>query len=130
MKSITDWYQEFPEPYRTQALENYDPEYELHGEYDGTRADSVICGFDWGESRQGIDHWNEFHNILLSVHDNEPIPTNPTYEQLEQRVKELEDVLRETQYEIAKYKHEHKIVGHLGKVQHIIESVLTKTEKQ
>jgi hypothetical protein len=59
-KTIKKWYEEFPEPYRTQALANVKyPEVKW-----STPLDALAGGFDWYYSPEGAKYWIEFSNIL------------------------------------------------------------------
>lgn len=65
-KPIKEWYNELPEPYRSQAIENENPNYEDYP-INGTatcQGEAVIRGFSWGSSKQGSDYWDEFHDTL------------------------------------------------------------------
>ncbi len=70
MKTIREWLEELPEPYRTQAINNYDllgpyPPF-IESPYDiETLWSAVLNAFDWSESKEGNHYWDEFHNTLL-----------------------------------------------------------------
>lgn len=62
MKTIREWFETFPEPYRTQALENLK-------KADGTikersAKDALLSGFHWPESSQGDEYWRKFITTL------------------------------------------------------------------
>ncbi len=58
----------FPEPYRQQAIENYEKDYDgFNGQslfYDA--ADALFHGFDWDKNpqNQGFDYWAKFQDKL------------------------------------------------------------------
>ncbi len=62
------WFAMFPEPYRQQAIENYEEDYDgFNGQslfYDA--ADALFHGFDWDKNsqNQGFDYWAKFHDKL------------------------------------------------------------------
>lgn len=53
MKLILDWYDQLPEPIRSQAIENYD------GMYKGAEylARAISLGFVWSKTDQGRQYW-------------------------------------------------------------------------
>lgn len=61
-KTIREWFETFPEPYRTQAIENT-RERSLN-----TKAPSAIealsLGFVWSSSQQGLGYWLKFESTL------------------------------------------------------------------
>ena len=60
MKTILEWYQELPEPYRTQAIENCEHDL-LDMIYDDIQS-AIGGGFLWGQTEvkgQGWDYWKE-----------------------------------------------------------------------
>jgi hypothetical protein len=76
-KTLREWFEMFPEPYRTQAIENT---LNLRGEgrfiVTKTNAMSAIVGaFVWEDSPQKDKYWNEFHDQL---HRNEIVLTEPS----------------------------------------------------
>jgi len=57
MKTVKEWLETLPEPYRTQALENA-----IKSKLDDSSPDfgsAVIMGFIWEKSPQGWDYWNK-----------------------------------------------------------------------
>lgn len=53
------WFQQLPEPYRSQAIENFDEEYfkaALTGELT-TLQQAINCAFYWSETPQGREYW-------------------------------------------------------------------------
>jgi len=66
MKTIKQWLETLPEPYRSQALENWD------GESRKVKSSSAAIGsaFKWWKSPEGIKYWENFY-YLLSKQDRE-----------------------------------------------------------
>ena len=62
MKTIREWLEELPEPYRTQAIDNTS-ESDLMIEEESL-ADAVIGAFSWNESPEGEIYWGDFHDTL------------------------------------------------------------------
>lgn len=54
MKTILEWYQELPEPYRTQAIENCDKNAEVKSMWE-----AISGGFFWESTEQGWKYWKE-----------------------------------------------------------------------
>ncbi len=54
-------YDELPEPYRTQAKDNWNYEF-TEERFPDDLEGAVIFGFDWEESPQGEDYWNDVSN--------------------------------------------------------------------
>lgn len=68
-----------PEPYRSQLVANYDPEYYTHPEETTTVFKLIACSFSWCNSPEGTKYWsalaaranaNEFDTPQP---DNEPV---------------------------------------------------------
>ena len=62
MKPILQHLEELPEPYRTQAIENYEnPELEFPKRKAACKTvmDALEVAFDWERSPQGNDYWGE-----------------------------------------------------------------------
>jgi len=55
MKTILDWYQELPEPYRTQAIENCDED--SLNIFENNIKSAISGGFLWFDTEQGADYW-------------------------------------------------------------------------
>jgi hypothetical protein len=63
-KTLRQWFEMFPEPYRTQAIENT---IALIGETQleqtaQSAADAIECAFNWHESSQGANYWKNFYD--------------------------------------------------------------------
>jgi hypothetical protein len=69
-KTLRQWFEMFPEPYRTQAIENT---IELEGKArlemtDKNAVEAINGGFVWKKSSQGHDYWSEF---AIKIYRNE-----------------------------------------------------------
>jgi len=67
MKTAREWFETFPEPYRSQALENIE-NFKLHSSnksYD--KASVAIDSFDWDATSEGYYYWERFYENLLST---------------------------------------------------------------
>lgn len=62
MKTIEQWLNELPEPYRSQALENT-PKYMLTNQY-VSMVSVLMHAFPWKFSPQGLEYWQEYFNTL------------------------------------------------------------------
>jgi hypothetical protein len=61
-KTVKEWLNELPEPYRSQAIENCDKECPEEFERRVGDAQSALCNsFTWDESPQGADYWVEIY---------------------------------------------------------------------
>lgn len=93
------WFAMFPEPYKSQAIENYDESYRGSTKYTTFlfAVWALEYGFDLEKSPQGWKHWAEFMNklfvneITLTVPEEE-VEATPDYEAI---VKELVEWLEE-----------------------------------
>ena len=63
-KTLQQWFEEIPEPYRTQAIANI-PDKRKTQTYHSL-ADAVVMGFLWVDSPQGDEYWDEFWKSLNS----------------------------------------------------------------
>ena len=62
MATIKDYFEELPEPYKTQAIENSSEE-SLNKKSPSLK--SAICNaFMWGATRQGHNYWR---NLLIEI---------------------------------------------------------------
>jgi hypothetical protein len=64
MKTIKEWLEELPEPYRSEALENsedwsWDNKQEVK-----SLATALDCAFIWSLSPQGQDYWMKLRKTL------------------------------------------------------------------
>lgn len=62
MKTVQQWFELLPEPHRSQALENTLPGNKL------AKVNSLDmafgCGFTFRHSKQGLDYWRAFHQLV------------------------------------------------------------------
>ena len=71
-RPILDWYDELPEPYRTQAKANYDPGFAKY--WNGmasSQHDALTKGFMWQHSRQGDLYWRQ---LKAAIENGTPLP--------------------------------------------------------
>jgi len=66
MKTHLEWYEELPEPYRSQAIANYDEEFAKRFREATSIHDAIYHGFIWLGSLEGAEYWNELHNKLTN----------------------------------------------------------------
>jgi hypothetical protein len=76
-KTLRQWFEMFPEPYRKQAIENT---IELEGkaqleETDKNAVEAINGGFVWKKSPQGHGYWSEF---AFKIYRNEITLTEPS----------------------------------------------------
>jgi len=64
MKTAREWFETFPEPDRSQALENLHISNKIYKYASEALID--IDSFVWGDSPQKFEYWDKFHNKLLS----------------------------------------------------------------
>ncbi len=68
-KATFKFFNEFPEPYRTQAKDSYDEKFVPEIPENKMRA--LHGGFDWDLSKQGRDYWAIFRDALERALENE-----------------------------------------------------------
>lgn len=73
MKTIREWLEELPEPYRTQAIDNYEnPECNMYKSEDCTISepipknlvDAISEAFIWCDTPEGFNYWVNFKDTL------------------------------------------------------------------
>ena len=67
-KPILEWFEELPEPYRSQAIENTKKHYEkqhLDLLKEKSLIDAIQGGFDWGRTIQGGKYWVNVHDAII-----------------------------------------------------------------
>jgi len=67
MKPIIKWYQELPEPQRSQAIENAAPE--LARKEVDSLSSALRSGFPWMSSPQGHDYWEEIQYQAFTLEE-------------------------------------------------------------
>lgn len=99
MKPILEWYEQLPEPIRSQAIENYDPEWAEF--YNGTapsQADAISSGFIWEETKEKGQGWHYWFNLQQRAEAGEfddPIEKlKLLITQLEERQEQFEKLLK------------------------------------
>ena len=63
-KTIEQWFQELPEPYRTKALENCKSPND--NEVVETLSTAIAVGFLWQDTPEGEDYWSEVNETLVA----------------------------------------------------------------
>lgn len=64
MKKISEWFNELPEPYKTQANNMTDlPKLDFNSEVNSLM-DALNKGFIWTISPEGFHYWEELYNNL------------------------------------------------------------------
>lgn len=58
MKTIKDWFEELPEPYRSEAINN------IRKSEANSLSDALDIGFDWGRTKQGYEYWYKLFEKL------------------------------------------------------------------
>lgn len=87
MKPILEWYEQLPEPIRSQAIENYDSYFK----YAKSLYESIVFGFKCSKTEQGRDYWIDIRNRAKKGEFDDPI------EKLKQLITKLEE--RQEQFE-------------------------------
>lgn len=82
MKTIREWLNELPEPYRTQALNNT-TKYNLDKEKKSL-SDALLGAFFWFDSPEHFSYWGNLHDKIIFKVENH-FDTQSTFEALNQR---------------------------------------------
>ena len=62
---IKSWLTTFPEPYKSQAIKNLNLRF---GEFFASSARIALANaFDWDESKEGYDYWENFCTNILKT---------------------------------------------------------------
>jgi len=97
-KTIKDWLMELPDGYRDLAIKNFD-EGSLNLTTSSDVADALLGAFDWAASPQGHDFWEQVYKWCAGEATLPPLP-GPTPKTLEERVGNLEALIKKIQTEI------------------------------
>lgn len=73
-RHILEWYKDLPEPYRSQAIENYDPGF--YRTQTDHLASAIQDGFEWRRSIQGHDYWSL---VFMKIRTNTLLPSYNKY---------------------------------------------------
>ena len=95
MKPILEWYQDLPEPIRSQAIENYDPEFakRVNG-ITPSQSGAISSGFIWAETVHGNDYWLDICNRAAMGEFDDPIEKlNSLIAKLEERQEQFEKMI-------------------------------------
>ena len=60
MKTIIEYLETLPEPYRTQAIENCKVFPDTRNDRAESTAAAIIKAFDWSETKQGYGYWQRY----------------------------------------------------------------------
>lgn len=66
MKTIRQWFNTMPEPYRREAFENTPTE---HLEYNAQTIGGALAIFKWRDTPQGFGYWFEVHQLMRSYNN-------------------------------------------------------------
>lgn len=89
MKTIKQWLETLPEPYRGQALANLEKEESDH--IVSSDCEAVNWAFNWGESPEGFEHW---YAVYRHLKHGDPLPVlavDDTQTVLSEVIKNLQD---------------------------------------
>lgn len=93
MKPILEWYEQLPEPIRSQAIDNYDGQFE----FASSSAAAICDGFDWSLTKikgQGVEQWLEIYNRAERGEFDDPITKlHQLITKLEERQKQFETLI-------------------------------------
>lgn len=74
-KTAIEWFQHLPEPYRSQAVENFKADTDYTDEdLFKSLSDSLINGFFWVETPQGFRYWSEIKARAIDGEFDKPFP--------------------------------------------------------
>ena len=59
-KTIKEWFEELPEPYKTQVLTNC----KIPDEIVGSKLEAIAIGFLWSDTPEGEEYW---HDVFLTL---------------------------------------------------------------
>lgn len=63
-KTRKEWFELFPEPYRSEAL--YNNRYDDSKSIEKSAQNSLTSSFEWSRSKQGYGYWLDVYNKLES----------------------------------------------------------------
>lgn len=66
-KTIRQWLEELPEPYRSQAMENYDEDFYPPSMIVFNHVEALEVAFNWEYSSQGWKYWADGRNFLKNL---------------------------------------------------------------
>jgi len=62
MKTILEWLQELPEPYRSEAIDNVVKAKRTQKR--DSLEDALLSAFSWEETKQGWEYWDNLHTKI------------------------------------------------------------------
>jgi hypothetical protein len=90
MKTILEWYEELPEPIRSQAIANYDGNVELAE----NRRSAIQSGFIWYDTPEGQDHWQVVSDKAKEgYYDQPPSPLEQSLSDLTKTLEEMKEAI-------------------------------------
>lgn len=72
MKTIKEWLSELPEPYRGQALANYDPLFAGVSRQVPDLSTAISSAFEWNKTTEGIDYWSMAFTVSEKIIEPSP----------------------------------------------------------
>ena len=90
MKPILEWYEQLPEPIRSQAIANYDgTEMDVESLHD-----AIFSGIHWRKTPEGDDYWSDIHTKAEDGEFDKP-DLAKSITQLEATLKKVQQALAE-----------------------------------
>lgn len=87
MKTIREWFEELPEPYRTDALDNMeDAEKSVK-----SMSDAIDYSFVWSRTEQGHDYWSSLRETYHVGYPDAPSFSSPSPHRLFEQIAEYVD---------------------------------------
>lgn len=68
MKTLLEWLESFPEPYKEKAIANCKKisSEEMLITKCPSLSNALISAFSWSETQEGFEYWNKLHNYFLA----------------------------------------------------------------
>jgi len=101
-KTIREWLETLPEPYRSQALENTE-EYKLSEDKDDCLSEAIESAFTWKLTKQGLQYWiNVFDSVENAEKSGGMINIEDALNRIDVTVKTVnEEAVKKSNREIA-----------------------------
>ena len=74
-KTVKEWFETLPQPIRSKALNNLDPE--SADERTKTLYDALVVGFTWSRTPEGNTHWSK---IAVRLYEGQQVPTEDEFD--------------------------------------------------
>ncbi|QDP68152.1 MAG: hypothetical protein Unbinned1473contig1000_30 [Prokaryotic dsDNA virus sp.] len=88
-KRTTKWYEQLPEPIRSQALVNFNNYFTLSE----SLPYSISRGFDWHDSKEGYEYWSSVHYRAKIGEFDSPVDLSQSLGELEKSLDEMQKAL-------------------------------------